>query len=196
MHFYRKCWFDPIEEQFMSPFLSDCPSLMLGIAIHCIQHFQAMLECGVCELAQSFFHIACSQSSSPGSVKIWKGYPKRTKKPWRVWDGRGCTPPTWWTGPPWTGRIRDPVQYRAGVSESGRALSRWGLLRGTWAFLHICSSMAMWAFALLQGPQVITYLWLLLIVKMMLSAWLAMPLTRNKCSTKQGKGNHPNKNTV
>ena len=22
----------------MSPFLSDCPSLMLGIAIHCIQH--------------------------------------------------------------------------------------------------------------------------------------------------------------
>ena len=53
MHF---CWFDPFEEQFISPFLSDCPSLMLGIAIHCIQHSQAMLERGVCELAHSFFH--------------------------------------------------------------------------------------------------------------------------------------------
>ena len=40
----------------MSPFLSDCPSLLLGIAIHCIQHSQAMLERGVCELAHSFFH--------------------------------------------------------------------------------------------------------------------------------------------
>ena len=38
------------------PFLSDCPLLMLGIAIHCIQHSQAMLERGVCELAHSFFH--------------------------------------------------------------------------------------------------------------------------------------------
>ena len=38
-----------------SGFLSDCPSLMLGIAIHCIQHSQA-LEHGVCELAHSFFH--------------------------------------------------------------------------------------------------------------------------------------------
>ena len=41
----------------MSPFLSDCPSLMFGIAIHCIQHSQAMLERGVCELAHSFFHF-------------------------------------------------------------------------------------------------------------------------------------------
>ena len=56
MHFYRKCWFDPFEEQFIFPFLSDCPSLLLGIAIHCIQHSQAMLERGVCELAHSFFH--------------------------------------------------------------------------------------------------------------------------------------------
>ena len=56
MHFYRKCWFDPFEEQFISSFLSDCLSLMLGIAIHCIQHYQAMLERGVCELAHSFFH--------------------------------------------------------------------------------------------------------------------------------------------
>ena len=54
--FYRKCWFDPFEEQFISPFLSDCPSLMLGIAIYCIQHSLAMLERGVCELAHSFFH--------------------------------------------------------------------------------------------------------------------------------------------
>ena len=29
---------------------------MLGIAIHCIQHSQAILERGVCELAHSFFH--------------------------------------------------------------------------------------------------------------------------------------------
>ena len=51
------CRFDPFEEQFISPFLSDCPSLMLGSAIHCIPHSQAMLEYGVCELADSFFHI-------------------------------------------------------------------------------------------------------------------------------------------
>ena len=56
-HFYRKCWFDPFKEQFISPFLSDCTSLKLGIAIHCIQHSQAMLERGVCELAHSFFHF-------------------------------------------------------------------------------------------------------------------------------------------
>ena len=31
--------------------------LMLGIAIRCIQHSQAMLERGVCELAHSFFHL-------------------------------------------------------------------------------------------------------------------------------------------
>ena len=37
---------------------------MIGIAIHCtcIQHSQAMLERGVCELAQSFFHF---QGSKP-----------------------------------------------------------------------------------------------------------------------------------
>ena len=57
MFFYRKSWFDPFEEQFVSPFLSDCPSLMLGIAIHCILHSQAMLERRVCELAHSFFHF-------------------------------------------------------------------------------------------------------------------------------------------
>ena len=47
----------------MSPFLSDCPSLILGISIHCIQHSQAMLERGVCELAHSFFHcsVRCLQ---------------------------------------------------------------------------------------------------------------------------------------
>ena len=38
-------------------FLSDCLSLMLGIAICCIQHSQAILECGVCELTHSFFHL-------------------------------------------------------------------------------------------------------------------------------------------
>ena len=54
--FYGKCWFDPFKGQFISPFLSDCPSLMLGIAIHCIQHSQAMMDRGVCELAHSFVH--------------------------------------------------------------------------------------------------------------------------------------------
>ena len=28
------CWFDPFEEQFISPFLSDCPSLMLNWNCH------------------------------------------------------------------------------------------------------------------------------------------------------------------
>ena len=69
MHFYRKCWFDLFKEQFIS-FLNfgqnyilcnsdeTCfLSLMLGIAICCIQHSQAMLERGVCELAHSFFHF-------------------------------------------------------------------------------------------------------------------------------------------
>ena len=55
--FLQEMLVDPFEEQFMSPFLSNCPSLMLGIAIHCIQHSQAMLERGVCELAHSFFHF-------------------------------------------------------------------------------------------------------------------------------------------
>ena len=38
-------------------FQSHCPSLMLGIAIRCIQHSQAMLEPRVCDLAYSFFHF-------------------------------------------------------------------------------------------------------------------------------------------
>ena len=50
---------DPFEEQIISPFLPDCPSLMLGIAIHYIQHTQAMLDRGVFELAHSFFHFVC-----------------------------------------------------------------------------------------------------------------------------------------
>ena len=37
--------------------LSDCPSLMLGIAIPCIQNSQAMLERGVSELAHSFIRL-------------------------------------------------------------------------------------------------------------------------------------------
>ena len=32
---------------------------MLGIAIRCMQHSQAMVERGVCELAHSFFHYDC-----------------------------------------------------------------------------------------------------------------------------------------
>ena len=44
-------------------FLSDCPSFMLGIAIRCIQHSQAMLERGVCEPANSFFHYDYQQLS-------------------------------------------------------------------------------------------------------------------------------------
>ena len=56
----------------MSLFLSDCPSLMLGIAIHCIQHSQVMLERGICELAHSFFH---------SFTKLVQGHrPKRGEK--------------------------------------------------------------------------------------------------------------------
>ena len=73
MYSYRKCWLDLFKEQFISllnfgqnflcdsdetGFLSDCPSLILGIAFRCIQHSQAMLEGGVCELAHSFFQLA------------------------------------------------------------------------------------------------------------------------------------------
>ena len=36
-------------------FLSDCPTLMHGIAIPNVQHYQATLEHWVCELAHSFF---------------------------------------------------------------------------------------------------------------------------------------------
>ena len=49
--------------------MSDCPSLMLGIAIHCIQHSQAMLERRVCELAHSFFHI---DDNSSYFVEKWE----------------------------------------------------------------------------------------------------------------------------
>ena len=38
-------------------FLHDCQSLMYGIGIHYVQHFQAMFERGVCKLARSFFHL-------------------------------------------------------------------------------------------------------------------------------------------
>ena len=34
-----------------------CPSLVHGIAIHYVQHCQAILEFVVCELAHSFFHL-------------------------------------------------------------------------------------------------------------------------------------------
>ena len=61
--FLQEMLVDPFEEQFISPFLSDCPSLMLGIAFHSIQHSQAMLERGVCELAHSFFHYIFNQNT-------------------------------------------------------------------------------------------------------------------------------------
>ena len=41
---------------------------MLGIAIHCIQHSQAMLERGVCELAHSFFHMEMKQGLAQISI--------------------------------------------------------------------------------------------------------------------------------
>ena len=47
-------------------FLSDCPSLMLGNSIRCIQHSQIMLERGVCELAHSFF-LFLRISNTPSS---------------------------------------------------------------------------------------------------------------------------------
>ena len=42
---------------FNDDLLHDCQSLMYGIGIHYVQHFQAMLERGVCKLARSFFHL-------------------------------------------------------------------------------------------------------------------------------------------
>ena len=44
---------------FNDDFLHDCQSLMYGIGIHYVQHFQAMLELGVCELELDhfFFHL-------------------------------------------------------------------------------------------------------------------------------------------
>ena len=39
------------------PFLIDCPSLMHGIGVYYVQHFQAMSERGVCELAHFFFQM-------------------------------------------------------------------------------------------------------------------------------------------
>ena len=46
---------------------------MLGIAIHCIQYSQAMLERGVCELAHSFFHylFKCLISISTGLFCVY-----------------------------------------------------------------------------------------------------------------------------
>ena len=72
MHFYRKCLFGLFKEQFISLmnfgqnyfvqlrwnwFSVRLSVWMFGNAIRCIQHFQAMLERGVCELAHSFFHL-------------------------------------------------------------------------------------------------------------------------------------------
>ena len=67
MHFYRKSWFDLFKEQFISllnfgqnHFVQlrwNLFSVWLPITnAQCIQHSQAMLDCGVCELAHSFFH--------------------------------------------------------------------------------------------------------------------------------------------
>ena len=72
MNIYRKYWFNLFSQSYAffelrnlpkikvtTCFLSDCQSLiiMIGIAIPCIQHSQAMLERGICELAHSFFHF-------------------------------------------------------------------------------------------------------------------------------------------
>ena len=42
---------------FAYDFLPDCPLLMHVIGIHYVQHLRVMLECGVCELVHSFFHL-------------------------------------------------------------------------------------------------------------------------------------------
>ena len=44
---------------------------MLGIAIRCIQHSQAMLERGVCELAHSFFHFFHMYSGKSKRLSYW-----------------------------------------------------------------------------------------------------------------------------
>ena len=50
------------------PFFVQLPVTNAWIAIHCIQHSQAMLERGVCDLAHSFFHLPCSWHFLP----TWK----------------------------------------------------------------------------------------------------------------------------
>ena len=82
---------DPFEEQFISPFLSDCASLMLGIA--CIPHSQAMLERGVCELAHSFFH---SPFEKRWSLVRRKDHPHRRYQVWWGWW-------LWWMVPQYAG---------------------------------------------------------------------------------------------
>ena len=93
MCFYRKCWFDLFKERFISllnlakvilcnsdetSFLSDCLSLMHEIANPCIQHSQAMLERGLCELAHSFFHWI---SFRLGSKHPWVNFFVHIKDP-------------------------------------------------------------------------------------------------------------------
>ena len=62
------CRYAFLQEQYISPFLFDCPSIMLGIAICYIQHSQAMH--GVCELAHSFFHYKIGRGFFFVSAKL------------------------------------------------------------------------------------------------------------------------------
>ena len=52
------------------PLLNFEPSLMHGIDIYYVQHFQAMLECGVCELARSFFHFITKMRQQRNLISI------------------------------------------------------------------------------------------------------------------------------
>ena len=72
-------------------FLSDCPSLMLGIAIYCIQHSQAMLlERGVCELTHSFFHFSLfSQIVIINISPFWMGHGFEYRQIW-ISFAQGC----------------------------------------------------------------------------------------------------------
>ena len=67
VHFYRKCWFDLLKEQFVSllnfgqnyfvQLRWNWFSVRLPVTNAWNCHSQAMLERGVCELAYSFFHL-------------------------------------------------------------------------------------------------------------------------------------------
>ena len=56
----------------MSPSLSDYPSLMLGIAIHCIQHSQAMLERGVFASSLFLSFVCIKEQFSDQNINVAK----------------------------------------------------------------------------------------------------------------------------
>ena len=67
-----KCWFDPFEEQFISPFFSDCLSLLLGIAIHtAFSSNDGAWGMWACSLFLSLQYLHLYVNSIHTAVKKW-----------------------------------------------------------------------------------------------------------------------------